>query len=168
VRVAASITPANAGIIALGTIVDCTEAEWDRVIDVNHRGVWRCLKYEIPQMVAQGGGAIVNTASIAGIKSTAGAAAYSARKHGVISLTKSATRQYASARVNAVCPGSLETPMTDFIFAEDLGSKEQAIAGYPTGRFGTPDEIAAVLWLCSDAASFVTGHPLVADSGRLL
>jgi NAD(P)-dependent dehydrogenase (short-subunit alcohol dehydrogenase family) len=161
----------NAGIITLGDIVDCTEEDWDRVMAVNLKGVWLCLKYEIPQMVAQGGGAIVNTASIAGIKSTAGSAAYSASKHGVMSLTKSAARQYAGAgvRVNAVCPGSLETPMTDFIFAQDPGGKEQAAAGYPMGRLGTPEEIAAaVLWLCSDAASFVTGHPLIVDGGRLL
>lgn len=161
----------NAGIITLGDIVGCTEEEWDRVMAVNLKGMWLCLKYEIPQMVARRGGAIVNTASIAGIKSTTGSAAYSASKHGVIGLTKSAARQYASAgvRVNAVCPGSLETPMTDFIFAQDPGGKEQAAAGYPMGRLGTPDEIAAaVLWLCSDAASFITGHPLVADGGRLL
>jgi len=160
----------NAGVLALGTIVDCTEEEWDRVINVNLKGVWLCLKYEIPQMVAQGGGAIVNTASIAGIMGTGGAVAYGASKHGVMSLTKSAARTYASAgvRINAVCPGYIDTPMADFIFERRPGSEEQITAQHAVGRLGTPEEIAAaVLWLCSDAASFVTGHPMVVDGGYL-
>ncbi len=160
----------NAGIIAPGTIVDCTEDDWDRVMNVNLKGVWLCLKHEIPQMIAQGGGAIVNTASIAGLSGTGGAVAYGASKHGVISLTKSAARTYATAgvRVNAVCPGYVDTPMADSIFERNPGMEAQVAARHAIGRLGTPGEIAAaVLWLCSDAASFVTGHPMVVDGGYL-
>ncbi|MHB8647833.1 MAG: SDR family oxidoreductase [Thermomicrobiales bacterium] len=160
----------NAGVLALGDIVSCTEEEWDRVLNVNLKGVWLCLKYEIPRMVAQGGGAIVNTASIAGLSGTSGAVAYGASKHGVVSLTKSAARQYASAgvRINAVCPGYTDTPMAEFIFERRPGSEEQIVARHAVGRLGRPEEIAAaVLWLCSDAASFVTGHPMVVDGGYL-
>lgn len=160
----------NAGIVALGNIVDCTEEDWDRVIAVNLKGVWLCLKHEIPQMLAQGGGAIVNTASIAGLTGMPGGAAYGASKHGVIGLTKSAARQYAHAniRINAVCPGYTDTPMTDFIFERIPASEQRIIAQHPLGRLGTPEEIAAAaLWLCSDAAAFVTGHPLVVDGGFL-
>ncbi len=160
----------NAGVIALGNIVDCTEDDWDRVINVNLKGVWLCLKHEIPQMIAQGGGAIVNTASIAGLSGTGGAVVYGASKHGVVSLTKSAARTYASAgvRVNAVCPGYVDTPMADYIFERSPGAEEQITARHAVGRIGAPDEIAAaVLWLCSDAATFVTGHPMVVDGGYL-
>lgn len=160
----------NAGVIALGTIVDCTEDDWDRVMNVNLKGVWLCLKYEIPRMIAQGGGAIVNTASIAGLSGTGGAVAYGASKHGVISLTKSAARTYATAgvRVNAVCPGYVDTPMVDSIFERNPGMEEQIAARHAVGRLGAPEEIAAaVLWLCSDAATFVTGHPMVVDGGFL-
>ena len=161
----------NAGIAAGGNVVDCTEEDWDRVIAVNLKGVWLCLKHEIPQMLAQGGGAIVNTASIAGLSAMPGNVAYGASKYGVISLTKSAARQYASAgiRINAVCPGYTETPMVEAVFERAPGREAQIIALQPIGRLGTPEEIAAaVLWLCSDAAAFVTGHPLVADGGYLL
>jgi len=160
----------NAGIITLGNIIDCTENDWDRVMNINLKGVWLSLKYEIPQMIAQGSGAIVNTASIAGIIGTGGAVAYGASKHGVVSLTKSAARTYASAgiRVNAVCPGYIDTPMADFIFERVPGMEKQITAQHAVGRLGTPEEIAAaVLWLCSDAASFVTGHPMVVDGGYL-
>jgi len=161
----------NAGIVALGDTVNCTEEDWDRVIAVNLKGVWLCLKHEIPQMLAQGSGAIVNTASIAGLTGMSGAVAYGASKYGVISLTKSAARQYASAgiRINAVCPGYIETPMVESIFERVPDGEARITALHPVGRLGTPDEIAAaVLWLCSDAAAFVTGHPLVVDGGYLL
>lgn len=160
----------NAGVIAFGDIVTCTEDDWDRVIGVNLKGVWLCLKYEIPQMVAQGGGAIVNTASVAGLSGTGGAVAYGASKHGVVSLTKSAARTYAPAgiRINAVCPGYADTPMADAIFERSPGMEEQIAARHAVGRLGRPEEIAAaVLWLCSDAATFVTGHPMVVDGGYL-
>lgn len=160
----------NAGVFALGNVVDCTEEDWDRVISINLKGVWLCLKYEIPQMLAHGGGAIVNTASIAGLRGTGGAIAYGASKHGVVSLTQSAASVYASAgiRINAICPGYVDTPMADFIFERRPSSEEQIAARHPVGRIARPEEIAAaVLWLCSDAASFVTGHPMVVDGGFL-
>ncbi len=160
----------NAGIVAFGGAVECTEEDWDRVVAVNLKGVWLCLKHEIPAMLAGGGGAIVNTASIAGLTGMPGAVAYVASKHGVIGLTKSAARQYASAgiRINAVCPGYTETPMAEYIFERVPNSEAQITARHPVGRLGTPEEIAAaVLWLCSDAAAFVTGHPLVVDGGYL-
>lgn len=160
----------NAGIVAFGNAVDCTEEDWDRVLAVNLKGVWLCLKHEIPPMLAQGGGAIVNTASIAGLTGMPGAVAYGASKHGVIALTKSAALQYASGgiRVNAVCPGYIDTPMADAIFERVPDSEARITAQHPLGRLGAPEEIAAaVVWLCSDAAAFVTGHPLVVDGGYL-
>lgn len=161
----------NAGLAAPGDVVECTEDDWDRVIAVNLKGVWLCLKHEIPQMLEQGSGAIVNTASIAGLSAIPGAAAYTASKHGVIGLTKSAAHQYAGAgiRINAVCPGYTETPMIEAVFERVPDSEARITALHPIGRLGTPEEIAAaVLWLCSDAAAFVTGHPLVVDGGYLL
>jgi NAD(P)-dependent dehydrogenase (short-subunit alcohol dehydrogenase family) len=133
------------------------------VIAVNLTGVWLCMKYEIRQMLRQGKGAIVNTASVMGLVATPGACAYTASKHGVVGLTRSAAVAYATAgiRVNAVCPGLIETPMTADIPPE---FKEPFRAQHPIGRAGTPQEVAeAVVWLCSDAASYVTGHAMAID-----
>jgi len=162
----------NGGIEGpLSTVVDLSEADWDRVIDVNLKGVWWCLKYEIPVMLAQGGGAIVNTGSVSGLKGFPPLLpAYVASKFGVVGLTAVTARYYAAQgiRINAVCPGAIATPMLDRIGegARRLGIP--AVAENPAGRLGTPAEVAeAVVWLCSDAASFVTGQTLTIDGGFL-
>jgi NAD(P)-dependent dehydrogenase (short-subunit alcohol dehydrogenase family) len=161
----------NAGIEGnLVPIVIQSEADWDRTIDINLKGTWLCLKYEIQQMLKQrSGGAIVNMASVAGLIGSAGFATYSASKHGVIGLTKSAALETArnGIRVNAVCPAVIETPMGERIFgAPEV--KPHAIGLHPIGRFGKPMEVAeAVVWMCSDRASFMTGQSLVLDGGFL-
>lgn len=149
-------------------IHEYSEEDWDRVIDINLKGVWLCLKYEIIQMLEQGGGAIVNTASTMGLVGGAGSASYGASKHGVVGLTKNAAVDYAQAgiRVNAVCPGHIRTPMTEQGTLLVPGNEERIIARHPIGRLGAPEEIAeTVVWLCSDAASFVTGHAMAVDGG---
>jgi len=161
----------NAGIEGvLAPIIRQSEEDWDRTIDINLKGVWLCLKYEIRQMLKQGGGgAIVNMASINGLIGAAGAAAYSASKHGVIGLTKTAALENARSgiRVNAVCPGVIETPMAERIFGAPRVHK-YVLGCHPIGRFGRPAEIAeAVVWMCSDRASFMTGQSLVLDGGFL-
>jgi NAD(P)-dependent dehydrogenase (short-subunit alcohol dehydrogenase family) len=148
---------------------DITESEWDRIIEIDLRGVFLCLKYEIPLLLKQGGGAIVNTSSGAGVKGIAGQAAYCAAKFGIIGLTKAAALDYAKSniRVNAVCPGIIQTPMMDRFSGGSPEGRERVIAQEPVGRMGTPEEIAAaVLWLCSDSAAFVIGHALVIDGGQ--
>ena len=159
----------NAGIEGeVAQTPNCTEENWDRTIAINLKGVWLCLKYEIPQMLKQGGGAIVNTASVAGLVGFQGIPAYVASKHGVAGLTKTAALEYAKAgiRVNAVCPGVIHTPMVERAFRASPQMAEAAIAMEPVGRLGKPEEIAeAVVWLCSDAASFVTGLPMAVDGG---
>ena len=161
----------NAGIEgAWIPIAEQSEEDWSRTIDINLKGVWLCLKYEIQQLLKQGGGgAIVNMASVAGLIGSAGAATYCASKHGVIGLTKSAALETAKSgiRINVVCPAVIETPMGERIFgAPDM--KKYALGLHPIGRFGTPMEIAeAVLWMCSDRASFMTGQSLVLDGGFL-
>jgi NAD(P)-dependent dehydrogenase (short-subunit alcohol dehydrogenase family) len=140
---------------------------WDQVLSINLKGVWLCMRAEIIQMLAQGGGAIVNTASIAGLVGGFGGA-YSAAKHGVVGLTKVAALEYATRgiRVNAVCPGGIRTPMLERVFARRPETEQAFIAGEPVGRLGTPEEIAAaVVWLCSDGASFLTGVALPVDGG---
>ncbi|MBM3222644.1 MAG: SDR family oxidoreductase [Candidatus Tectomicrobia bacterium] len=148
---------------------ECSEESWDRVLNINLKGVWLCMKYEIIQMLTQGGGSIVNTASIMGlVGSWSGTVAYNASKHGVVGLTKTAALEYARAgiRVNAVCPGYIRTPLIESSLAIQPALEEQIIARHPVGRMGYPEEIAeAVLWLCSDAASFVTGHTMTVDGG---
>lgn len=161
----------NAGIEgAWIPIARQSEADWDRTIDINLKGVWLCLKYEIRQMLKQGGGgAIVNTSSITGLIGTAGAAAYSASKHGVIGLTKSAALETARSgiRINAVCPAVVETPMGKRLFGAPAAHKS-ALGYHAIGRFGKPMEIAeAVVWMCSNRASFMTGQSLVLDGGFL-
>ncbi|MEW6300216.1 MAG: SDR family oxidoreductase [Thermodesulfobacteriota bacterium] len=159
----------NAGIEGtMAQTADCSEENWDRTIAINLKGVWLCLKAEIPQMLKQGGGAIVNTASVAGVVGFAGLPAYVASKHGVVGLTKSAALEYAKQgiRVNAVCPGVIRTPMVERLFRDNPAAGETIAAMEPVGRMGTPEEIAgAVVWLCSDAASFVTGLAMAVDGG---
>jgi NAD(P)-dependent dehydrogenase (short-subunit alcohol dehydrogenase family) len=145
------------------------EEEWNRIIDTNLRGVFLCMKYEIPLILAQGGGAIVNTSSGAGIIGIKGSPAYTAAKHGVIGLTRSAALDYAphNIRINAVCPGYIDTPMMDRFTGGTLEGRAKVIAEEPIGRMGKPEEIAAaVIWLCSDAAAFVIGHAMVLDGGQ--
>lgn len=161
----------NAGIEgACVPIVRQSEEDWDRTIAINLKGVWLSLKYEIRQMLRQrGGGAIVNMASITGLIGSVGAGAYSASKHGVIGLTKTAALENAKngIRINAVCPGFTETPMTDRIFRVPQVHK-YVLSCHPIGRLGRPAEIAeAVVWMCSDRASFMTGHSLILDGGFL-
>ena len=159
----------NAGIEGtMAPTADCTEENWDRTININLKGVWLCMKYEIPQMLKQGGGAIVNMASVAGLVGLQGLPAYCASKGGVVQLTRTAALEYARAgiRVNAVCPGVIRTPMVDRLIAAQPEMEEALTAMEPVGRTGKPEEVAeAVVWLCSDAASFVTGHAMVVDGG---
>jgi len=159
----------NAGIEGVvQPTVDYGEAHWDRVLAINLKGVWLCMKYELQQMLKQGGGAIVNTASVAGLVGLPGFSAYVAAKHGVNGLTKTAALEYAKAgiRVNAVCPGAIRTPMFERGARDNPGIEEQVVAMEPIGRMAAPAEVGeAVVWLCSDAASFVTGLPLAVDGG---
>jgi len=161
----------NAGIEGVWVpIAKQTEEDWDRTIGINLKGVWLCLKYEIRQMLKQGGGgAIVNMSSVTGLVGAGGAAAYSASKHGVIGLTKSAALETAKSgiRINAVCPAVIETPMGKRLFGAPAVHKA-VLNSHPIGRFGRPEEIAeAVVWMCSDRASFMTGQCLVLDGGFL-
>src|SRR5581483_9630165 len=146
---------------------DWSEASFDRMIAVNLKGVWLCMKHELPQMVAQGGGAIVNTASIAGLIGLPTSSAYVAAKHGVVGLTKTAALEYAGdkVRVNAVCPGYIETKMTEDVMRRRGG---QLMAMVPFHRMGKPEEIAEmVVWLCSDRASYVSGAAYNVDGGYM-
>lgn len=159
----------NAGIEgALGKTSNYDEAEWDKVIAINLTGVWLCMKYEIPQMLKNGGGSIVNTASAAGLLGVPNMPAYAASKHAVVGLTKTAALEYAKAgiRVNCVCPGIIQTPMVSRLTGERPGMFEKIATAEPIGRIGKPEEIAeSVVWLCSDLASFVTGHAMSVDGG---
>lgn len=159
----------NAGIEGKQAMTpDCSEENWDRVININLKGVWLCMKHQLPQMLKQGSGSIVNCSSIAGLNGFPGIPAYSASKHGVIGLTKTAALEYAKSgiRVNVVCPGVIQTPMIDRFIHGEAQIQKQLVAGEPVGRVGRPEEIAsAVLWLCSDESSFVTGHSMVVDGG---
>jgi NAD(P)-dependent dehydrogenase (short-subunit alcohol dehydrogenase family) len=160
----------NAGIEgAVAQTHEYLEDAWDSVMSINLKGVWLCMKYEIPQMLSQGNGAIVNTASAAGLVGIPGQLAYVASKHGVTGLTKVAALENAARgiRVNSVCPGVVRTSMIDrFISLGPAYDEERIISMEPVGRMGTPEEIAeAVVWLCSDSASFVTGHNMSVDGG---
>ena len=160
----------NAGVEQRNAAVaEFEEEEWDRILDTNLRGVFLCMKYEIPLMLKQGGGAIVNTSSGAGVKGFPMGAAYVAAKHGVIGLSRAAALDYAQAniRVNAVCPGIIDTQMMDRVTGDTQEGRQRVISQEPIGRMGKPEEIAAaVLWLCSEAASFVVGHAMVVDGGQ--
>jgi NAD(P)-dependent dehydrogenase (short-subunit alcohol dehydrogenase family) len=146
------------------------EEEWDRIFDINLRGMFLCMKYEIPLILKHGeGGAIVNTSSGAGIIGIKGSPAYTAAKHGVIGLTKAAALDYAAQkiRVNAVCPGYIDTPMMGRFTGGTPEGRAKVIAEEPVGRMGKAEEIAAaVIWLCSEAAAFVVGHAMVIDGGQ--
>lgn len=159
----------NAGIEGSNGIThECTEENWDKTISVNLKGIWLCMKNQIPEMLKQGKGVIINCASIAGLVGYPGLPAYVASKHGIIGLTKSAALEYAKLgiRVNAVCPGAIKTPMIDRITGNKKEVEEQFAGMEPIGRLGQPEEVAnAVLWLCSDEASFVTGHAMAVDGG---
>jgi NAD(P)-dependent dehydrogenase (short-subunit alcohol dehydrogenase family) len=161
----------NTGITGeTASIISCTEKNWDLVIDVNLKGIWLCLKYEITAMNKLGGGAIVNTSSILGLVATEDRPAYVASKHGIIGLTKAAALEFASKgiRVNAVCPGPTKTGSAaeSRLFMEDLEFEKKKIAEIPAGRFGKAVEVSeTVLWLCSESASFVTGQAIAVDGG---
>lgn len=159
----------NAGIEGTqGITPECTMENWDHVINVNLKGVWLCMKYEIPQMLKQGSGVIVNCSSIAGLVGFPGIPAYVASKHGVVGLTKTAALEFAKSniRVNAVCPGVIQTPMIDRFVHGEAQIRKQLADNEPIGRVGRPEEVAqATLWLCSSEASFVTGHSLAVDGG---
>lgn len=159
----------NAGTEGLqGNTIDCTSENFDRVIAVNLKGVWLCMKHQIPHMLKQGGGAIVNCSSIAGMIGFPNIPAYTASKHAVLGLTKAAALEFAKKgiRINAVCPGVIQTPMIDRFVSGNEQARAALAQGEPIGRVGVPEEIAsAVVYLCSDGASFITGHPLVVDGG---
>lgn len=147
------------------------EDEWNQIIDVNLRGVFLCMKHEIPLILKQGGGAIVNTSSGAGVIGIKGSPAYTAAKHGLLGLTKAAALDYAAQniRINAVCPGYIDTPMMDRFTGGTSEGRAKVIGEEPVGRMGKPEEIAAaVVWLCSDAAAFMVGHAMVIDGGQTI
>jgi NAD(P)-dependent dehydrogenase (short-subunit alcohol dehydrogenase family) len=159
----------NAGIP--GTVAptaEWSEEIWDRVVAINLKGVWLCMKYEIPEMLKIGKGAIVNMSSISGLVGCPGLTGYTATKHGVLGLTKSVALEYAKAgiRINAVCPATIQTPLIDAVLKEKPDMRGFLDNVQPMGRIGTTDEVAAaVLWLCSDEASFMTGHAMAIDGG---
>lgn len=159
----------NAGVQSPAIeMADATAEEYDRVTAINLRGVWNCMKHELRQMREQGDGAIVNCSSIGGLIGLPGRATYHATKHGVIGLTKSAALEYAArgVRINAVCPGTIDTPMVAEMLAKEPEAMKEILRDQPIGRLGRAEEIAsAVLWLCSPGASFVIGHALVVDGG---
>lgn len=151
-------------------LADTEEKVFDDIININLKSVWLCMKYEIQQMLKQGKGSIVNTASIGGLVGLDKRSVYTASKHGVIGLTQSAALEYATRgiRINAVCPSIISTPMIERMFAKLPEKKAESLIHEPMGRLGTPEEVAeAVVWLLSDAASFVTGHPLPVDGAWL-
>lgn len=153
----------NAGIVISKTTSECTEEIWDKIIDTNLKGYWLCMKHEILQMKKQGFGNIVNTSSISGLIGRAGDMPYTVSKHGIIGLTKVAALENAkyNMRINCVCPGAIQTPWVKRV-------TKSLCELHPMGRIGQPEEVAnAVVWLCSDNASFITGQNLVIDGGRI-
>lgn len=161
----------NAGVGSPGSTINCSEEEWDRTMNVNLKGVWLCMKYEILQMLSSGGGAIVNVSSFAGLTaSKLGLVAYSASKHGVLGLTKTSAVEFAGQgiRINAICPGATRTPMMETIIS-DPAAEAKVASNNPMNRIAPPSEIAeAAVWLCSNSASFVTGVAMPVDGGQVL
>ena len=162
----------NAGIEgAIAPTAEYTEKNWDHVIATNLKGVWLCMKYEVKEMLKRGRGSIVNTASVTGLVGSPGMPAYASSKGGILQLTRTAALEYAKTgiRINAVCPGAISTPMLERILTCTPGAKAQIPTVFPIGRAGTPEEVAeAVVWLCSDAASFITGHAMTIDGGMTI
>jgi len=155
---------------AAASTTEQSEEDWDRMMNVNLKGTWLCMKYAIPHMLKQGGGVIVNNASVSGMVGISTWPAQCASKHGVVGLTRAAALEYAKAgiRVNVVCPGAIQTPMLDGLTGNNPEFKAGVAAAEPMGRVGRPEEVAdAVIWLCSDTATFVTGHTLAVDGGWL-
>jgi NAD(P)-dependent dehydrogenase (short-subunit alcohol dehydrogenase family) len=153
-----------------GATHEYPEAEFDRIVEVNLRGTWLAMRAEIEAMLAGGGGAIVNVSSTLGLRGSPFAAPYSASKHAVLGLTRTAALEYAQQgiRINAVCPGAIDTPMMDATFKRFPGFRETLTAYVPIGRMGSPEEVAgAIAWLSCDAASFVTGEALTVEGGLL-
>jgi NAD(P)-dependent dehydrogenase (short-subunit alcohol dehydrogenase family) len=161
----------NAGINEEhGNVVDCTEALWDRTMGINLKGIWLCMKYEIPQMLKAGGGVIVNTASVVGLGATRNVPAYVASKFGIIGLTRATARDFGKQgiRVNAVCPGTIRTAMYIRRLGDDPEVDARLADESIMGRLGTGEDVAdVVVWLCTDAARFVNGHSLVVDGGDI-
>jgi len=159
----------NAGImVPAAEMADAKDEDFEHVVAINLRGVWNCMKYELRQMREQGSGCIVNNSSIAGLTASPRRASYGATKHGVLGLTKSAAVEYAAQgiRINAICPGSIETPMVTEMIEKGWITMDDMIGNLPIQRIGKPEEIAsAVLWLCSSGAGFVIGHALAVDGG---
>ncbi len=159
----------NAGVMArIPPTADSTRQEWDRVIGINLRGVWSCMKYELRQMKRQGSGAIVNNASVGALTGNPGIGSYIASKHGVVGLTRTAALEYIKQgiRVNAINPGLIDTQIARDVVSGNEEAYSDIAKNVPVGRAGWPGEIAsAVLWLCSPAASYVVGHALTVDGG---
>lgn len=163
----------NAGVSSptMRRIVNTTMEEWDWMMNTNVKGVWRCMKQEISLMLKQGGGAIVNNSSIAGICTEVGLSVYAASKHAVLGLTRAAALDYAhrKVRINAVCPGFIHTPMLEEPWQQNPQIKDLTMAMVPMRRFGRPEEIgSAVLWMCSEEASFMTGKEMVIGGGQAI
>lgn len=159
----------NAGVEGIAAFTtECTEENWDHTLGVNLKGIWLCMKYEIPEMLKTGKGVVINCASVAGLVGFPTLPAYVASKHGIVGLTKTTALEYAKKgiRVNAVCPGVIKTAMIDRLTGKTKEAEKQFEGMEPVGRMGLPEEVAgAVLWLCSDEASFVTGHAMTVDGG---
>ena len=162
----------NAGVMArIMPTAESTREEWDRVIGINLRGVWSCMKYELRHMVRQGSGAIVNNASVGALTGNPGIGSYIASKHGVVGLTRTAALEYIQRgiRVNAVNPGLIDTQIARDVVSGDEQAYADITKSVPIGRAGTPKEIASVvLWLCSPGASYVVGHALTVDGGMTI
>lgn len=158
------------GGVRRGTVTECTEEDWDYTMDSYLKSVWRCMKYELLQMLDQGSGAIVNNSSVDGLRGFPQSVAYAAAKHGVVGLTRTAALQYArqGVRINAVCPGWIRTPPVENYVRRAANAQQEILEQEPIGRLGEPEEVAeAVLWLCSDASSFVLGLPMAVDGGYM-
>jgi NAD(P)-dependent dehydrogenase (short-subunit alcohol dehydrogenase family) len=149
-------------------LADTEDEQYERIMNVNVKGVWLCMKYQLRQMLKQGGGAIVNMAGVAGLVGLPNHAIYAGSKHAVVGMSKSAAAEYAreGIRVNVLCPGAVKTPMLARLVERDASSEKRLKASHPMGRFAEAAEIAqAALWLCSDGASYVNGHEMVVDGG---